>query len=1302
MVSLLALLLASAVSTAWAEELELSGDGARREVYVPVEGQHTLTIPDGVTFIELSSSDDSQAMNSSLTLTAPAGKALQIMDGVYAGFSRENAYYLEMFSTDSLFVYDGAISGSPELFKAARGTFMGMLTGSGQDMTIYYKESGPKGWWPISLQFSLVVFVADLNTPHSITIERDCEFNGSVVLPGPAAANTSVTLAVTPNEGYVLKYMRIGFASQDGYISYDLPEAEYVMLPGNEVAFNMPGTDVSICPEFISESDLQNGLVIDTPMDRILRVEIPSTVQSFIINGTGADNDLSKPMILTAPEGYLFEVGGNESYEWNGLFAYDGIVEDGYYKGANLLQGVTSGRNLTLFYTSIGEQFRRTINLIPNEKHDVVLSENIYHGSISVNPESRKVYSGDTVTLTAQPESGYALQPIRIDGVPVMGGSWYTSNEASFVMPRENVYIYPSFARISDNELRMNMPDTGTLVANVPEGVEEFTIVGTRSGSYSKEAVLVVNAPAGRKIQLGPLTGQMHEDFLLAYDGPDTNSTLLFNRSADGLGKISADAYYGGYVSSTQSVTIVQLEDNEYEFELKVLVVDPNESHNIAINNENGGTVSSEISSAAAKTQVALNVETTGSNVVNWIEVTSGNATIPVTGGTWYTSNNASFSMPGADVSVTPHYAAGLTAEDGLTIEKPRFEKLEVTIPDGVESFQINGSINISSSSMAPGKPLVLTAPRGEIMQLETIYGYPYVGYEAAFVAYDGAYDDPVAENATPIEGNVSSGRVLTLVDYLYNDQNSIIVRLVSAKEYSISPATTINPEALIENGSVIVSPGSISPESGVAFAGDTVTLTAVPDEGYLLNAMVILLTENGNIVMQEGTSMPAFVDFTGGTWYNNEVKFVMPASDVVYMPLFVLAENVKHEINMPKSDTIRINIENPENVPDYVVFDNGGEYGNYSDNVDGVLELTVPEGYCIGVSGSTWNMDEGDSLMIYDGDKNVIEKFEEQDWWYVSSGRNITLRIKSDGDGSGRGVELYIYTLKRSGSSAVQVYEYVDDGYKWAEIDGDYTGTETVNIPEPIEVGWVNYNRKFTPGVPSTVILPFDLPTGTTVNADFYQLTEVKQVDRRWKATMTYIGEGVLPEANTPYAIIPKDDYLEFDMEYGYVATLQTNEIDTVRVSNDNWLFVGTYSSKTWAAGDEELGLAYAFAATDDPGGTSQGKFGKIAAGASANPLRSYLRKKDASVQLVAPENRPAAANVYYSVSFVPEKTVDVEFVKASIDGSDEGTTVAEGRWNMRTGEFKMLRTYDIKGRKLNGTPKARGAYYGKKVLKK
>ena len=49
--------------------------------------------------------------------------------------------------------------------------------------------------------------------------------------------------------------------------------------------------------------------------------------------------------------------------------------------------------------------------------------------------------------------------------------------------------------------------------------------------------------------------------------------------------------------------------------------------------------------------------------------------------------------------------------------------------------------------------------------------------------------------------------------------------------------------------------------------------------------------------------------------------------------------------------------------------------------------------------------------------------------------------------------------------------------------------------------------------------------------------------------------------------------------------------------------------------------------------------------------------------------------------------------------DGDDgvERTTVI-GHINTRIGEFKTEHTYDLKGRKVNGRPTARGAYYGKR----
>ena len=110
-------------------------------------------------------------------------------------------------------------------------------------------------------------------------------------------------------------------------------------------------------------------------------------------------------------------------------------------------------------------------------------------------------------------------------------------------------------------------------------------------------------------------------------------------------------------------------------------------------------------------------------------------------------------------------------------------------------------------------------------MQLKTIYGYPYDDW--GFVAFNGAYDDPIAENASPIEGNVSSGRTLTLIDYLGWNENSLVVEVIPNVENDISLSD------LPDNGTVTCSHVS-------AYAGDTITLTAAPDEGYVLNGMAV------------------------------------------------------------------------------------------------------------------------------------------------------------------------------------------------------------------------------------------------------------------------------------------------------------------------------------------------------------------------------------------------------------------------------------------------------------------------------
>ena len=95
----------------------------------------------------------------------------------------------------------------------------------------------------------------------------------------------------------------------------------------------------------------------------------------------------------------------------------------------------------------------------------------------------------------------------------------------------------------------------------------------------------------------------------------------------------------------------------------------------------------------------------------------------------------------------------------------------------------------------------------------------------------------------------------------------------------------------------------------------------------------------------------------------------------------------------------------------------------------------------------------------------------------------------------------------------------------------------------------------------------------------------------------------------------------------------------------------------------------------------------------------------KKSKPQLVAPKNGTSAAKFANANKSVSSETASLDHINVVIvsrsDNNEEHRTVI-GTLNTRTGEFKMLRDYDLKGRKVNGVNRARGAYYGKKVLKK
>lgn len=119
-------------------------------------------------------------------------------------------------------------------------------------------------------------------------------------------------------------------------------------------------------------------------------------------------------------------------------------------------------------------------------QYSVTVDSNIANGTISVDKE--KSYEGDTVNVTATPDSGYVLETVKFNGesAKVVG------NTATFTMPNKNVTVTATFRTANKYTVTIASDITnGTVTANgssnaitVTEGTS-VTLVANPASSYS-------------------------------------------------------------------------------------------------------------------------------------------------------------------------------------------------------------------------------------------------------------------------------------------------------------------------------------------------------------------------------------------------------------------------------------------------------------------------------------------------------------------------------------------------------------------------------------------------------------------------------------------------------------------------------------------------------------------------------------------------------------------------------------------------------------------------------------------------
>ena len=297
----------------------------------------------------------------------------------------------------------------------------------------------------------------------------------------------------------------------------------------------------------------------------------------------------------------------------------------------------------------------------------------------------------------------------------------------------------------------------------------------------------------------------------------------------------------------------------------------PTRSINIA--SVSGGTMSANPPSATAYKEITLTASPASGYLLNGVTASDGTNPVSISYQPWYKQvNTATFTMPNADVTVTPTFTAIANTNNEFSVNIPATGTETGTIPGGVKSFKLydNGGANGNYSNNCNGK-ITLTAPSGYAFVIEgtvkTWYhcGILNVSDENGSVlsnVYSTGYEGP----DVTIPPTMITGRQLTF-EFIGDNQTlttregvDLTVSLVDAnQEFSVTIAGTPN--------------GTVNPSKTSAKAGEVVTLTAAPNSGYLIKSVAVTYDTDKNISVSGG-------------WWTGSFSFTMPYANVTVTPV--------------------------------------------------------------------------------------------------------------------------------------------------------------------------------------------------------------------------------------------------------------------------------------------------------------------------------------------------------------------------------------------------------------------------------
>ena len=947
-----------------------------------------------------------------LKIIAPTGYLIRI-----SGQSSSDNYY------SCMSIYDGgSVDASRSLGKRykLKDDEIGTLTTTGQEMFIYFSTSNSNGS-KTNPGVDLTVSLVKASTKNNITVKSAT--GGSIsVNPTSAAANSNVTMTVSPNSNYKL----CNLTATDAFGNpVDLSHLLwYNTTPGT---FKMPSSALTITPTFTNNWSAEGGLYINMPKhntaDAPLSVNIPSNVKTLKIYDDGGKDSIcgygcDGYLLLTAPSGYRLSLSGTASLSWagDGLEIYDGNTKDSkkmlaQYKDENktVIPVESSGTQLLLHLatstTGDYDGLDLTLRVFQTGTQNNITVKSVTGGKVTASVS--KAMHGDPVTLTISRNTGYVLQSLDVkdaDGNNISTGDWNWGNvgtSVSFTMPVSAVTITPVFTSEPTINLKKSSSSLSNAeVLNIPADIKKFWVYddgGKDGNSSSNKSYMILTAPQGYRLKARGRVSieNSSSSYLKIYDGNSTSSQL---------GSFTGNSDIDDVVSTGNQLLLFFTPNYSlYEgFELSVSSFNPETSHTISVKSVTGGTVTASPTSAKYDGEVTLTVKPNKNYALQSIDVKDADGyTVKNTDFSWYNGGSKpTFHMVESNVTVTPTFVKqpSVNIPKSSTASAP----LTVTIPNDIASIKVydDGGKDASYSYRCDGY-LLINAPAGKRLKLTGTMDV----YHAWLEVFDG--NTNASEKRI---GNVGTN---------YTDHNLVVSPLLSTGtqlllRFSCSGYT---PEAGLDLNVTVVEPTTqnsitvVNPEEGgtveasatSAKLDDVVTLTVKPAKGYVLESL--LVKDADNLV----------INVNDGVWYSGtNPTFAMSSAAVTVTPIF----SRQAFVNMPTTSTVeqplRVNI--PASMLSFKIYDDGGKDGNYSDKCSGYLQLNAPAGCHIRLTGSVKS--EGgssDYLAVYDGnttdDHLGNERYGnsggENIGTLVSTGNQMLLYFKTDGSIQNSGLDL-------------------------------------------------------------------------------------------------------------------------------------------------------------------------------------------------------------------------------------------------------------------------------------------------------